>query len=276
MTPAARESTPAARLVVDGDDAGFHADTDRALLDAARSGVLTAVSLVAGGPTVAAFVEAALPLGLSLGLHLNLSDGRPLARRVPSLVDGSGAFFSPKARAWEAASRFSPDDVAREVEAQWRALGKLGARPDHLDGHNHVHLFAPVLDGIVLALGSAARLFVRCPEEPECPEAWRPALPACALGRAAILDRLAGTAWRLPDRFAGLRFSHDPSEGGIAHLAAARPGLTEWMVHPGPRPGSPFTRSPRRAEEAAFLARPGTRRLLEDWGYRLTRFEAAA
>ena len=49
MTPAARESTPAARLVVDGDDAGLHADTDRALLAAARSGVLTAVSLVAGG-----------------------------------------------------------------------------------------------------------------------------------------------------------------------------------------------------------------------------------
>ena len=94
MTPAARESTPAARLVVDGDDAGLHADTDRALLAAARSGVLTAVSLVAGGPTVAAFVEAALPLGLSLGLHLNLSDGRPLAPCVPSLVDGSGAFFS--------------------------------------------------------------------------------------------------------------------------------------------------------------------------------------
>src|SRR5262249_51459581 len=92
---------------------------------------------------------------LSVGVHLNLSDGRPVAQEegVPSLVTKSGEFWGgPEQLLLKLARRKL---AAAEVEAEWDAQirkGKAaGIEPSHLDGHKHVHML-PGLFPIVLKL----------------------------------------------------------------------------------------------------------------------------
>ncbi len=266
-----RLPSPPAWLVVNADDGGLAATSDAAILAAAAEGVVTSASVVAGGPTAAAFVARARDLGLGLGLHFNLTEGRPLAPRCPTLTDG-GSFPGPKGRVWVAAARseLDPEDIAREARAQWQWFEDRGVTPDHLDSHNHVHAFPCVLAGLARALGHRS-LFLRAPEEPECPGELLPGLPPEALDRQGIAQAIPPT-WRLTDRFAGFAFSRKPNLRAVGHLATAAPGITEWMVHPGRRPGSPFSEAEDRDRETSTLTDPNTRETLRAWGYRLTRF----
>jgi len=66
-------------LVVNADDAGFAEPTDAAILRCARAGIVRSATVAANGPTADAFVRQALDAGLDLGLHVNLTGGRPLA-----------------------------------------------------------------------------------------------------------------------------------------------------------------------------------------------------
>ena len=81
---------------------------------------------------------------LPLGLHLNLSEGRPLSPRdeVPSLVDEDGRLLG-KAGLWAACAdgAVRPSDVAREANVQLRQFALLvGRSPTHVDGHQHAHV----------------------------------------------------------------------------------------------------------------------------------------
>jgi len=269
----ARLPQPAPRLVVNGDDGGLHPATDQALLEAGQSGILTSLSVVVQGDHAPKLVAGARAAGLGIGLHFNLSQGRPLARDLPSLTTPQGLFLGPKRILWQESiwSHFQPEEVAREALAQWQRLEELGATPDHLDGHNHVHLLPPVMAGLRLALRERVPLFLRLPEEPECPPELLPALPAGRL-RATEIRRQLPPSWRAADRFAGFLFTHQPTRAGIAHLFPPRPGLTEWMVHPGSRPGSPFTEDGRREQETRALCDPKLRGELLGAGYTLARF----
>jgi len=271
MTDVPRNAPPSF-LVVNADDGGLHAHTDAAILSAARNGLLTSVSIVANGPTVESFVPRAIDAGLGIGLHFNLSQGAPLATGLDSLTDESGVFLCSRDLTCEPCAwrRFEPEEVASEARAQWLRLVDLGAEADHLDGHNHVHLLPTVREGLRRALGGE-RLYVRVPSETECPDDCLP-LP---LAHGELLEAESSrrpAAWRCTDRFVGLLFSHKPQDDGIQHLLQTRPGVTEWMTHPGSRPGSPFTSSDLRDQEARFLCQEEARRVIESRGYRLVRF----
>lgn len=264
-------------LVVNADDGGIHPDCDAAILEAARRGrVLGSASVLATGEHASAFVDAATAEGLGLGLHFNLTEGRPLGGPYRTLTAGSGDFHRPKQQAWElaAAGRFDPDEVAEEAKLQWQRLVDLGVRPDHVNGHNHIHVFPDVLTGLARALGPMSGLFLRVPDEPECPSDLRPALPERRVDRAGARRLVRATDWRIPEWFLGFRFSTDPSATGVAHLDPARSGVTEWMVHLACRPASAFTRDPRRDAELRVLADPDLGAKLVALGYRPTRFGA--
>jgi len=264
-------------LVVNADDAGLHPDCDAGILEAAvRGGLLKSASVLATGERASAFVRSATAEGLGLGLHFNLTEGRPVGGPYRTLTDGHGDFHRPKERAWElaAAGRFDADEVTEEATLQWRRLAELGVRPDHVDGHNHIHVFPSVLLGLARALGSIAGLFLRVPHEPECPSTLLPTPAEARVRPADVLEVVRSTGWRVPDRFLGFRFSAEASATGIAHLDPARPGVTEWMVHLACRPGSAFTLDPRRDAELRLLADPDFGCRVVGLGYRPTSFGA--
>jgi len=292
-------------LVVVGDDAGTDAVRDAALLAAADAGFLRAASVIANGPTAEAFVAAARSRpGLALGLHVNLTDGRPLAHaRAFTLLGADGAFPGDVGEVGRRAVEggLSAGEVEREVVAQWRRLEALGARPGHVDGHHHVHVLPTVADGVLAALRFlGARVHVRLPTEgdppPGVPAIDRPDLPLGTTvvprarwaqvraghgGLATVgvhADRLRAALrppLRATDGFVGFAWSMAPRLDVLRASLAAAPGpVVEWMTHPGRIPSRPsrFSDDPRRDDERALLLDPTTRATLEADGWRLASF----
>ncbi len=159
-------------LVITADDFGRSQSINRAVAAACGRGVLTSASIVAGGD---AFDEAAAiaarTAGLSVGLHVTLSDGRSLLGRsaVPDLVDGDGFFRRTPFRAGVAYWRMRRSiagQVRAEVKAQFDRIGAAGIRPAHVDCHHHLHVH-PLLFDIIAAEAAARGVgWIRIPREP--------------------------------------------------------------------------------------------------------------
>src|SRR3989442_15337664 len=83
------------RLIVSADDFGLTAGVDRGIVAAVRARGVTSVGVMANlvSPHAIAELLAASP-ELSVGVHLNLTTGRPVSPRaeVASLVDATGSF----------------------------------------------------------------------------------------------------------------------------------------------------------------------------------------
>src|SRR5260370_36600419 len=82
-------------LIVNADDLGWTDGVNRGILDAFRGGIVTSTSLLANGIAFTEGVKAAKSAPrLSVGVHLNLSDGAPVADResVTSLLNDDGEF----------------------------------------------------------------------------------------------------------------------------------------------------------------------------------------
>lgn len=200
------------RLIVNADDFGLTPAVTAGILEARRGGIVTSASALVTADLDRASVQKALDDGLGLGLHVNLTLGRPLSRGR-SLVGDDGRLIRDARRA---AARAAPREVEREIDAQIEKFLALARRaPTHLDSHHHVGLEAPVTE---ILLAAARRLGV--PVRAETPEAR-------ARARSAGL--------RTPDHFFG---GSGPGPywtlaRTFAHLRALPPGVSEFMTHPG-------------------------------------------
>src|SRR5271154_3637415 len=82
-------------LIVNADDLGWTEGVNRGIAEAHRNGIVTSTSLLANGAAFdqgVAMAKATPALGV--GVHLNLSDGTPVAPRelVTSLLNNDGVF----------------------------------------------------------------------------------------------------------------------------------------------------------------------------------------
>ena len=274
MSGSVRDWMKKMKLVVNGDDGGAHVAGDQGLLKAAENGLLSSASVLVNGDNVQEFVKRAVDFGLGLGLHFNLSEGFPTGGPYKTLTDKSGRFIAPKPKAWETAAKgeYDPAEVSEEASLQWEALLNLGVDPDHLDSHNHIHIYPTVLQGLQQALGHKKNLFVRIPVEPECPAEKLPAMPDGKLTKNTIKKQSGDTQWKFSDRFIGFIFSFNPVAASIAHLKQRCPGTTEWMVHLSCRPGTSFTMDVRRDMELNFICSKETAEWIKEMGYYIGRF----
>src|SRR5262249_18492104 len=142
------------RLIVNADDSGLRRGVSAGILSAHRHGIVTSTTLLATAAIDAELLAALRDSGLGVGIHLNLTLGRPLTGGR-SLVDADGRFVRD---ANHAAARADARDVEREVNAQIEKFAYLMRRePTHLDTHHHVGLLAPVTE---VLLDAARRLGV--------------------------------------------------------------------------------------------------------------------
>lgn len=142
-------------MIVVADDLGAGGGVDDAILEALRTGVVDAASLLVNGAGFErAAVEAAAFPG-RVGVHLVLTEGVPLTAAVRSLsrfCDEDGRF-----RLWrgaERALRLSREEraaVAAELRAQVGRARDARIAVAHLDSHHHVHT-EPAIAPIVIAL----------------------------------------------------------------------------------------------------------------------------
>jgi hopanoid biosynthesis associated protein HpnK len=281
-------------LIVNADDLGWTQGVNRGIAEAHRNGIVTSASLLANGKAFASAVDlvGAMP-GLGVGVHLNLSDGAPVATReqVKSLVNEAGMLESgPESLLLRLARRsLALDEVEREWEAQIRKARGAGIQPTHLDGHKHVHMLPGLFE---IALRLAKRHGIGAVRVAHEASNLRAALSSGGEHRASVvmkqgvqargLKLLArdarGQAERMgiatADYFCGIAQTGELTREGVAHLLNSLPeGTTELMCHPGyvdAELGESATRlQGSRQAEVEILTDTGIRNLVASRGIRL-------
>ncbi|HZF32048.1 MAG TPA: ChbG/HpnK family deacetylase [Gammaproteobacteria bacterium] len=230
------------RLIVHADDFGISESVNLGIVDAHRRGIVTSTSVMANG---AAF-EHAVALArdcptLDVGVHLTLTEERPVGPAAAGLVDASGR-FPPHAlqfAARYAAGRIPLRAVRAELDAQIGRVLARGLPVSHLDGHQHVHVL-PGIAGVVAELARAHGIrTVRYPAERvrgymlrNIGNARRLAEQValavfCALSPLRELKRI--------DDFVGFYFGGRLNEANLATVLAGLPSgrTAELMCHPG-------------------------------------------
>lgn len=172
------------QLIINADDLGADVYRNQGIAEAVAAGIVTSVSVIVNGP---AFGDALARLpawqdrGISVGLHMNLSEGRPVGKGLSLLPDGKGSFLGKSSThklLMQKGNKELEGEVARELEAQIGLLEANNIRISHLDGHQHVHVFPAVIAAAVRAAQRHGISWLRIPEEPMLvPPAIRKKIP---------------------------------------------------------------------------------------------------
>ena len=132
-------------LLIHADDFGLTEGVTKGILRAMQEGIVTATSAMVCAPLHFERVKQHCS-GLEgrVGLHLQLTDGRPIltSREIPSLVDENGSF----ARHRDLIGDTCPGELLMEWRAQLARFRTLGFEPSHLDTHHSVHVLPAVLE----------------------------------------------------------------------------------------------------------------------------------
>ncbi|MFT5429806.1 MAG: putative glycoside hydrolase/deacetylase ChbG (UPF0249 family), partial [Myxococcota bacterium] len=228
------------RLIVTADDLGISPQNDMAILESAERGIVTSVSVLAGGPNASASVP--LAANLCLGLHLAFVDATPLSQAslIPSLVSRSGRFH---AKVWVLArKRVVVSELWREAEAQYRRFVALaGRQPTFINTHQHTQLLPDVLRVVRGLCSRYAIRHIRNPTEQtpvRIPRRVRSILwPAATALAVAGARHLRADGLSFPDRMIGGPDSGALTVGRLTRLIdSLRAGTTELVVHPGATP----------------------------------------
>lgn len=137
-------------LMLCADDFGLDTGISIAIARLARAGRLNAVSCLTNGAGWAADAEwlRDMPAPVSLGLHFNLTHGRPLSRRLARVWPTLPSLARLTAQAH--LGMLPRAALLAEFHAQFGAYVKATERPPHfIDGHQHVH-HLPVVRNIIL------------------------------------------------------------------------------------------------------------------------------
>ena len=285
------------KLIVNADDFGLTAGVNDAILDAHLRGVISSASLLANGQAFeSAVMLARRAPRLSVGIHLNLTEGKPLApsAAVPSLIDGRGFFLRRPARLWLAKSfhRVNPGEIERECRAQIERVLAAGIAPTHIDSHKHVHAL-PFLGGMVMGLAReygilAVRRVAESRAALGCLLRRYPARAPVILRRLLISRALAIASEKAMGRHQDASVSSPSHRYGLTAtgfldehvlgkiIAHVPDGVSELMCHPG-FVDDDLRREPtrllrEREIEHRALTQPAIRRLIEERDIRLVSY----
>src|ERR1039458_9522650 len=133
------------RVILNGDDFGWSADTVEATIELLERGVLSSATIMPRMPSTGAAIEFARRTPkCSFGVHLTFGGNgpeRPLTApdRLSTLTAADGAFRDSNAIRKDALlGRLSVDQIAVEMEAQVRSVGNRGIAVSHVDSHGHL------------------------------------------------------------------------------------------------------------------------------------------
>jgi predicted glycoside hydrolase/deacetylase ChbG (UPF0249 family) len=148
------------KLIVTADDLGLNLTTTGAVIQSLRDGLVSHASLIVNMPISDQACELVLGNRLEhrIGLHFNLTEGRPLTGAMLRLagfcVDGQFIrrdFFA----GLRPLSNEAKQAVAEEARAQLAWARSRGMALTHFDSHNDVHLI-PNITAVAVAVAHEA------------------------------------------------------------------------------------------------------------------------
>jgi predicted glycoside hydrolase/deacetylase ChbG (UPF0249 family) len=240
------------RLIVNADDFGYTPGVNYGVVDAHLRGAVTSATAMVNMPAFAQAMELARQVPtLGVGLHFNITAGRPVTGRISTLTDENGAFRG-REYLFGAVEGPDPQDVEEELEAQLQAMLKSGCTPDHIDSHHHVHAL-PIVEPAVLRVAGRMDVPVR-----DAHALWdgaaRGPVPLCT----------------------GFHAENARTDWLIGYLAGCGEDVLELMAHPGFADAALLESSRyamQRVREHAVLTDPALKAFTERNGIRLVRFD---
>ncbi|HET6204960.1 MAG TPA: ChbG/HpnK family deacetylase [Planctomycetota bacterium] len=271
---------PGRTLVVHADDLGIDAPRNRGIVEACARGVVTSASVLANGPALEDALRRLRDLpDPDVGVHLNLTEGTPLAAGA-TLRGADGRFLGKEAGRRNLLEDGGAEEAEVEAEfaAQVARVLEAGVPVSHLDGHQHVHVWPRARRACLAVARRFGIAWVRTPLEDAEDDPGGVRRPHCDLAQraSALRDALAGTGCATADRFIGESASAGAGPEEVRRLLSPLgAGVAEWMVHPGyAAPDSvPFSNADREAE-LRLLTDRALLSFLREQGFRLSGFRA--
>jgi predicted glycoside hydrolase/deacetylase ChbG (UPF0249 family) len=288
-------------IALHADDFGMNEAVNAGIAAGFRRGLLTGTSLLANGPAAetAAVIWMAIEgeraseslpstdarrrladprRRFDLGLHLNLTQGRPLTDDYPSelrYADGAFCGIWRLARQLARNGRQLRPAIVREIAAQLARARDLAPAFGRVDGHQYVEMLPTVASALEEQLSRSGLNHVRMPREPRLGRTTLGDGRVAAWLLALVKRRFAG---RYVRRMRALGFSGSDVFFGTAHAgritrakllqfaAAIGDGRSaEIGLHPGEAPATACRSddpwldplSERRPRELAMLVDAG-------------------
>lgn len=136
-------------MIINADDYGLDIKTNDAIVESFQKGFISSTTLMANMGGFEDACEKAKLHGLetSIGIHLNLTSGRPLSESIRSnrrFCDASGHFFRDRKSLYHL-SKQDQSDIFAEYSTQIQRMKSNGINPTHIDSHHHFHTQLPLL-----------------------------------------------------------------------------------------------------------------------------------
>lgn len=139
-------------LIVNADDYGYFPCISRGIIDAASSGSVTATGILANTPDLKTQLEWLDSVDrLDLGVHLNLTFGKPLSENMTETLSRWHGCFP--GMYWMSLMILAGKITIQDVRVEWRAQIEACQyrKLQFLNSHEHIHIL-PVLFPLALEL----------------------------------------------------------------------------------------------------------------------------
>lgn len=127
------------KIIFNGDDFGYSSGVNAAMIDCYEKGVMKSCSMMVNMPGAkeAADLMKEHP-GLSVGIHLTLTVGKPLTPNLKTLVKEDGTFNKGMLKE---SSRVDEEEIRTELRAQIEHFIALtGHKPAHINSHHGIEM----------------------------------------------------------------------------------------------------------------------------------------
>jgi predicted glycoside hydrolase/deacetylase ChbG (UPF0249 family) len=230
QTLAERLGYPAATklVIIHADDLGETHAVNAAAIKALEAGAINSASMMVPCPWFPEIADYAKSHPeADLGLHLTLTAERVYYRwgpaapidKVPSLVDRNGYFHHD----WDQHQQINPKDVETELRAQIERALAMGVRPTHLDSHQY---------RLIMSGKDLFDVFLRVSHEYHLPvfvtRDWFAEHP--------YLESMVGPGDIVLDHTVTIEPEVSAEKWADFYLKALKslkPGVTEFVIHPG-------------------------------------------
>lgn len=143
-------------LIVNADDFGKSEEVNKAIAECFEKGYIDRTTVMMNMPYAPAARDLAKEKGFldRVGIHLNLTEGRPLTEGIsknPLFCDENGEFNAAFYRSTKLRLHMDSNSVKEiydELKAQLDKYVELGFTLNHVDSHHHVHTNLPVLKAL--------------------------------------------------------------------------------------------------------------------------------
>lgn len=272
-------------LIVNADDYGRSPEVSSGIRQAHQEGIVTTTTILMNLPGAIDDLNLAHQETpeLGIGLHLNLTLGKPLHREMQAskLVGGDGNFHP--VQQWFLDPERAPIDL---IEMEWRtqmdALASTGVKIDHLDSHHHIATFRADIWSLFLNLAHELGCGVRPPLPSDLPqEELQKSYPQPILDNAfeVALPALKASDISHPDFFLASFFDNTATLDHLQQLVRElKPGVTELMCHPGfntPALEKTSSYNEQRPRELEILTNSRLNNLVDELGIKLVTYMQA-